>query len=84
MPARSAATRKITISLPRDLVEFVDRYAEQTRATRGQVIGAALAKLRQAEEERLAMEGYRFYAQEGGEFAVASSQAVAEALDRGS
>ena len=32
------------------------------------------------EEERLAAEGYRFYAQEASEFAEASAAATAEAL----
>jgi len=35
-----------------------------------------------AEDARLAAEGYRFYLQEAGEFAVASMPAVSKALDQ--
>jgi len=41
-------------------------------------IGQALAEAQAREQARLAAEGYRFYAEESGEFADASAQAVAE------
>lgn len=74
------ATRKITISLPSDLVEFADYVAHQTQTSRSQVISQALAGVRMLEQTRLAEEGYRFYAAEAADFAEASSQAAAEAL----
>ena len=48
---------------------------------RGNLIAGAPSEVRAAEEERVAAEGYRFYAQEASEFAEASAGAVAEALD---
>lgn len=62
--------RKVTISLPQPLLEFADRWAAQTNASRSQVIGKALAHVQAQEEERLAAEGYQFYAQEAAEFAA--------------
>lgn len=71
--------RKITISLPGELVDYADREARQRRTSRSQVIGQALAQARAREEERLAAQGYRFYAGEAREFAQAAEGAVAEA-----
>ena len=42
-------------------------------------IAHALSEIKAAEDERLAAEGYRFYAQEANEFADASASAMAEA-----
>lgn len=81
MSRLNAPVRKITISLPAELVEFADRLAKQSRLSRSQVVSRALAQIRASEEERLAAEGYRFYAREAEEFAAASSRAVAEAVD---
>jgi len=72
--------RKITISLPGELVEFADLIAGQTNTSRSQVIGRYLAEARERERARLAAEGYRFYAQEAAEFAEASARAVADAI----
>jgi metal-responsive CopG/Arc/MetJ family transcriptional regulator len=72
--------RKITISLPGNLLEYADRRASRTRLTRSQVISDALAEVEQLEQARLAAEGYRFYAGESVEFADATGRAVAEAL----
>ena len=76
---QSIPMRKITISLTQDLVEFADRLASQVDVSRSQVISQALADARARNEQRLAEEGYRFYARESAEFAQASALAVAEA-----
>ncbi len=76
---QSIVMRKVTISLPQDLVEFADRAAQQAEMSRSQVISQALAEARARVERRLAEEGYRFYAGESVEFATASAVAVAEA-----
>jgi predicted transcriptional regulator len=75
--------RKITISLPEELVEYADNRAQELNASRSQVIGMALSAVMTREEEKLAAEGYRFYAQEAGEFADAASRAMAEAWTDG-
>lgn len=71
---------KITISVPLDLVKFADQQAVQLKTSRSQIISQALAEIKAREEERLAAEGYQFYALEASEFAAASAQAVAEAI----
>ena len=72
------AVRKVTISLPVDLVEFADRQASRLSTNRSRFIAQALTQLKALEQESLAAEGYRFYAQEATEFAAASAGAVAE------
>src|SRR5688500_13367329 len=71
--------RKITISLPEELVEFADDHAKALNTSRSQVIGMALSAVKARADERLAADGYRFYTQEANEFADATSAAVAEA-----
>ena len=78
---QSISMRKITISLPQDLVEFADRAAHQADISRSQVISQALAEAQARNERRLAEEGYRFYARESAEFAQASALPVAEAME---
>jgi metal-responsive CopG/Arc/MetJ family transcriptional regulator len=70
--------RKVTISLPQELVDYADDRAKTMNTSRSQVIGMALAAVRDHSVEHLAAEGYRFYAAESSEFADAASQAVAE------
>lgn len=72
--------RKITVSLPEELVEFADRVALQSELSRSQMISQVLADARRRAEKRLAEEGYRFYSGEAMEFAEASALAVAEAI----
>jgi metal-responsive CopG/Arc/MetJ family transcriptional regulator len=81
MATPRASTRKITISLPSELVEFAEKQAARLKSTRSQVIGKTLAKAKAAQEENLAAEGYRYYAQESTEFADSSAKAVAEAME---
>lgn len=74
-----AVMRKVTISLPDDLIEFADQRAQSTGSNRSQVIGWALREVKSRTQAQLAAEGYQFYAQEAGEFAEASSTLVAAA-----
>jgi metal-responsive CopG/Arc/MetJ family transcriptional regulator len=76
----TSEVRKVTISLPGDLLAYADRRARRLRISRSQVIGQALAEAQDAERLRLAAEGYAFYAGEAGQFAEASATAVAEAF----
>jgi hypothetical protein len=71
--------RKLTISLPADLIDFADREAARRKISRSRLIAQALAVAEAAAKERLAAEGYRFYAGEAAEFAEASAGAVTEA-----
>ena len=80
MTTEVSLVRKITISLPSTLVEFADREAARLSISRSRVIARALSEIKAEEEERLAAEGYQFYAQEASEFAAVSATAVAEAV----
>lgn len=80
MPVKMPPVKKITISLPDTLVEFADREAARQNISRSGVIAEALSRKKVEREEQLALEGYRFYAQEASEFAEASTAALAEVL----
>lgn len=79
MKTQERRSRKVTISLPEELVVYTDRRADQKGTNRSQVISQALAHLMAFEEEQLAAEGYAFYAAEAEEFASSSDRAIAEA-----
>lgn len=79
METRTKSARKVTVSLPNELVAYADGRADRTGISRSQVIGQALAFLKATEEGKLAAEGYSFYSAEAEEFAAASNWAVAEA-----
>ncbi len=74
------ATKKVTISLPQDLLGFADSMATELKTTRSKIISDSLKEMRQRERDDLAREGYRFYAQEAEEFAEMSVQAMTEVL----
>jgi hypothetical protein len=81
MAAETASVRKVTISLPADLVDFADHEAARLNISRSRLIARVLSEIKAANEERLAAEGYRFYAEEATEFAEAGVSAIAEALE---
>jgi len=83
LPTRASVRRKITVSVPAELLDFVERKAQLQRRSRSEVIGNCLAAAKEAEEKQLAAEGYRFYAEEARGFAEASATAVAEAISGG-
>ena len=74
-------TRKVTISLPGELVSYADSLAREGGSTRSAVISDLLEERRKRERDELARHGYRFYAAEAEEFVAASRAAVAEAID---
>lgn len=80
MSERVSTMRKITVSLPQELVEFADTVATAMNISRSKVIAEAVAAQREREEAKLAAEGYRFYAQEASEFATASLRVFSEVL----
>lgn len=81
MTARETLTEKITVSMPRDLVQYADRRAKTLGVSRSQIIGQAVARLRLQDQDELAREGYLFFAAEASEFAAASLPATSEALN---
>ncbi len=76
----TASTRKITISLPTELVAFADGEAERRHVSRSRMIAEALARMAAETLDQQAAEGYAFYAEEAAEFAESGSAAVAEAI----
>lgn len=52
--SEATAVRKITVSLPRDLVAFADREAERLNTSRSRIIAQALAEIQAEKEDRLA------------------------------
>ena len=79
MPATE--TKKVTISMPQELLVFADKMADALGLTRSGFIAETLEKARKEELQRLGAEGYQFYSSESSEFAAASEAAVAEAMD---
>lgn len=79
MPATE--TKKVTISMPQELLVFADKMADALGLTRSGFIAETLEKARKGELQRLGAEGYQFYSSESSEFAAASEAAVAEAMD---
>jgi metal-responsive CopG/Arc/MetJ family transcriptional regulator len=75
-----SAVKKVTISVPRDLLAYADQKAHQRGSTRSALIAQLIEELRCRELDELAREGYEYYAAESSEFAQASVRAVAEAI----
>jgi metal-responsive CopG/Arc/MetJ family transcriptional regulator len=73
------AIKKVTISLPVELLSFADSRASDQRTSRSSVISDLLERERLRQLDELAREGYEFYAAEAEEFAKASAAAVASA-----
>jgi len=61
---------KLTISVPRDLISFADKVANERKISRSRVISACLQEF--AEQRRLAEleEGYKVMAEEHRQFAA--------------
>jgi metal-responsive CopG/Arc/MetJ family transcriptional regulator len=74
--------KKVTVSLPDDLLRFADERADRVGESRSQVVAKALDVLRRAERNRLMAEGYRFYADLDVELAEADLAAVNEVWPR--
>lgn len=67
--------RRVTVTLPEDLITFVDRLAAEQGVSRSQVIVDLLTGSKNQHEEEFAAEGYIFYGPEATEFAQMSQQA---------
>ena len=78
---QQTATRKVTLSLPEELIAYADSKAAQMGTNRSRLVSDLLERSRQHEQEALAREGYRFYAGEAEEFAAQSGAAFGEVLD---
>jgi metal-responsive CopG/Arc/MetJ family transcriptional regulator len=77
-----AKSQKITVSLPRELVDFADEFAEQAGTSRSQALAEALRVLKRAERDRLMAEGYAFYAEDAVQLAEEGMAATNEVWPR--
>ncbi len=71
---------KITISLPKDLVDFADRLAQERSTSRSGVIAGLLDKEEEARIQALMAEGYHEMAEENRAFAEEAIQLASEVL----
>jgi metal-responsive CopG/Arc/MetJ family transcriptional regulator len=74
--------RKVTISLPRHLLEYADRTAAERGVSRSRLLAELIAELAARDRDALAAEGYCFYAQEAEEFACSCLPASSEVICR--
>jgi metal-responsive CopG/Arc/MetJ family transcriptional regulator len=73
--------RKVTVSLPEELVEYADRLANEQSSSRSAVIADLLEWRRSRAKDALAREGYAFYGDASEDFAESTASMVAEAMD---
>lgn len=73
--------KKVTVSLPEELVEYADRLALESSSSRSAVIADLLEWRRARVRDALAREGYAFYGDEAEEFAASTGSRVAEAVN---
>lgn len=71
---------KITISLPRDLLDVADRLAKERAVSRSSVIAQLLRQEERARIEALMIEGYKAMAEENRKLAQESFPLVLENL----
>ena len=71
---------KVTISLPRKLLDYADRVAKERATTRSNVFAELLEKEEQARIQALMDEGYREMAEENRRLAEESFPTASELL----
>ena len=72
--------KRVTLSLPEELVAFTEGWANERGISRSQAIREALRVFKRAERDRLMAEGYRFYAEESVQMAEEALPAMNEVL----
>ena len=81
-PNLGKPVRRMTFTLPGPVAEFVIRKAEEQHTTYTDVAARIIDQVRQAEEEALLEEGYRWCAQDNAEFASATAGAFWDVIKR--
>lgn len=74
--------RKVTVSLPRHLLDCADKAAAERGISRSELIAQLIAEMAARDRDALAAEGYCFYAQEAQEFACCCMPAASEVICR--
>jgi metal-responsive CopG/Arc/MetJ family transcriptional regulator len=80
--SKAARSGKVTVSLPVDLIEFADQFAEQAGTSRSQAMAEALRVLKRAERDRLMAEGFRYYHDDAVQMAEEGMAATNEVWPR--
>jgi metal-responsive CopG/Arc/MetJ family transcriptional regulator len=79
---RDGTVRKVTVSFPQHLLEYLDLRAKQLGISRSQLLSELVAARISRDRDQLAAEGYCFYAQEADEFACCCLAASSEVICR--
>jgi len=74
--------KKVTISLPRDLLRLTDAIAKEKRISRSKVVSSCLRELAQKRLEAEMIEGYKETAKSNLKFAESSIHLANEILNR--
>ncbi len=82
IPAPGSGSAKVTISLPRQLLAFADRLAEESSKSRSGVVAELLRREEEARIQALMIEGYRELAEETLREAEESMHAASEVILR--
>lgn len=71
---------KLTVSVPRELVEITDEVAREKKASRSKVVAACLREMAEKRLKKELERGYREMAEENLRFANTASETVQEIL----
>jgi metal-responsive CopG/Arc/MetJ family transcriptional regulator len=88
MPKRSAVisgirVTKMTVSIPKRLVDFADEMANEQKTSRSKVISGCLEDLEKKRKQARMEEGYRALAKKHEEFAQMAAEIAFEVLPKG-
>ncbi len=73
-------TKKLTISLPDDLIEMADRIADEKKISRSRVISQCLTEVQDKRKAELLKEGYLAMADENKEIAKMALRAQSDII----
>ncbi len=76
----TARMKRLTISVPREIVESADEIAAATKTSRSKIITDCLREMINERKRQLLVEGYKAMAKEHRDFAKVSEKAAREAL----
>ena len=74
---------KLTVSIPKYLVDFADELANERKTSRSKVVSSCLEDLARKRRQERMEEGYRVLAEEHDDFARMSAGIAHEVLPKG-
>lgn len=72
--------KRLTATVPQDIIESTDEIAAVTKSSRSKIITDCLREMIKIRKRQLLIEGYKTMAKEHSEFAKLSEEAAREAL----